>query len=155
MGWWSLQQWCGVCKSSRRASSWPFAHLWDVLGFLCQLALEHTAMFIHDRHLPKLVKNLVILECSFHKLLSKRKNRKKERKHLFMCSKPRTFGVTLKSLFNMLPKTLFMSFQYDTSHICTASKQQLKRDKKVLLHIQSPYHLLCANSLHVLGMLYI
>lgn len=47
----------------------------------------------------------------------KRKKEKRERKHLFMFSKPRTFRVTLKSLFNTLPKTLFTSSVCDTSHI--------------------------------------
>lgn len=34
-----------------------------------------------------------------------------------MCSKPRTFGATYKSLFDMLPETLFMNVLYDASHI--------------------------------------
>lgn len=52
--------------------------LGDVLGFPRQLAPEHTAVFIHDRQLAKLVKNLVIPERSFHQTLSKGEGKKKE-----------------------------------------------------------------------------
>lgn len=67
----------------------------------------------------------------------KRKKIEKRKKASFMCSKSRTFGATQKSLFNTLPKTLFMSSMCDASHICTTSKQQEKKGKKVLLHIIS------------------
>lgn len=89
-------------------------------------------MFIHDRHLQKLVKNLMILECSFQRDVlkkgerKKKQDRKRRREHLFMCSKPRTFGASRKSLFNMLPETLFMYVVYDASHIYTDAKRQSK-----------------------------
>ncbi len=114
-------------------------------------------MFIHDRHLQKLVKNLVIPECSFHKMLSKgeRNSKKRKEEHLFMCSKPRTFGATQKSLFNMLPKTLFMCAVYDASHIYIATKSSKKKRQKSFATY--PVRLSCAtvhaNSIHVWSML--
>lgn len=59
----------------------------------------------------------------------KRGKQKKERQkeHLFMCSEPRTFGATQKSLFNMLPKTLFTCVVYDASHIYIETKRQSKK----------------------------
>lgn len=68
-----------------------------------------------------------------------------------MCSKPRTFGATQKSLFNMLPKTLFMCVVYDASHIYIATKRQSKKDKKALPHTQCAT--VYANSIHVWSIL--
>ena len=61
--------------------------------------------------------------------------RKKEKEHLFMRFKPRTFGATQKSLFNMLHKTLFMCVVYDTSQIYMATKRQSEKDQNKLCHI--------------------
>lgn len=83
--------------------------------------------------------------------IQKKKERKKE--HLFMSSKPRTFGVTQKSFFNMLARTLFMCVVYDASHIYTAIKRQ-SRQKSFATY---PESLSCgtmyANSIRVWGML--
>lgn len=58
-----------------------------------------------------------------------------------MCSEPRTFGTTQKSLFNMLPETLFMYVVYDASHIyIEAKRQSKKKDNKALPYTQCPYH---------------
>lgn len=69
-----------------------------------------------------------------------------------MCSKPRTFGATQKSLFNVLPKTLFMCVVYDASHIYSHKKAVKKDPKKALPHTECSYHvLLCMLILSMFG----
>lgn len=81
-------------------------------------------MFIHDRRLQKLVKNPVILECSFHKVVSKgEKTQRRERQNTFSCVLSQGHsGQLRKVLFNMPPGTLFMHIVYDAYHIYIATK---------------------------------
>lgn len=63
-----------------------------------------------------------------------------------MCSEPRTFGATQKSLFNMLPETLFMYVVYDASHIYIEAKRQSKKKTTKHCHIPSVpimWHCIC------------
>lgn len=58
----------------------------------------------------------MILESPFHEMYSKgggkKRMKNRQQEHLFICSKPRTFGATQRSLFNMLQETLFVYVVY-------------------------------------------
>lgn len=98
----------------------------------CQLAVEHTVVLIHDRHLQKQKRRKKKKTCEKHSWFlngcfqwdvfdEKNKSGGREptctqrekggggKKTLFfITSEPRTFGAFGKSLFNMFPKTLLI-----------------------------------------------
>lgn len=94
-------------------------------------------MFIHDRLLQKLVKNLVILECSFHRMLSKGgKNRKKERKNTFSCVLSQGHLGQLRKVYSICCPKHYLCVLCVTPLTFTLPQKGKKKTKK-LCHIPS------------------